>query len=334
MDHNDENSQLRVTLNDVLGLKDSDSLLHNDNQNDKEFFVGYDDGPYQDLDSRDEDIQNLVDEEINRSHESDEEEYLSVFDEEEYDPQDDGVEEDEGTMHDDAYIDAKYFAGLVVEHNHELDPALSPFLPCYRELSRTLKRILVAYNIAGLRPSKSIRILKVKSGGSKRMRCTPKDCRNYILQQWRLRTLSSDVAALYKFLLEMHGKDEIFFYTIDSDNIGRLLNTDDDMVVPNDPNSDSDNDAIFIRNLRDVCSREMPHINRNRSLCQNAFCRDGYRWGSDYYDVYNEGQSSQNRSCGMRKSGKGSRGGGVCGSRGGRGDATNISNHPTVHQIL
>ncbi|PHU06983.1 hypothetical protein BC332_23472 [Capsicum chinense] len=312
MDHNDENSQLRVTLNDVLGLKDSDSLLHNDNENDEEFYVGYDDGPYQYLNSRDEDLQNLVDEEINRSHESDEEEYLSVFDGEEYDPQDDGVEEDEGTMHDDAYIDAKYFAGLVVEHNHELDPALSPFLPCYRELSRTLKKILVAYNIAGLRPSKSIRILEVKSGGSKRMRCTPKDCRNYILQQRRLRTLSSDVAALYR--------------TLSSD--------DDDMVVPNDPNSDSDNDAIFIRNSRDVCSREMPQINRNRSLCQNAFCRDGYRWGSDYYDVYNEGQSSQNRSCGRRKSGKESRGGGVCGSREGRGDATNISNHPTVHQIL
>ncbi|KAF3628622.1 hypothetical protein FXO38_28138 [Capsicum annuum] len=305
MDHNDENSQLRVTLNDVLGLKDSDSLLHNDNENDEEFYVGYDDGPYQYLDSRDEDLQNLVDEEINRSHESDEEEYLSIFNGEEYDPQDDGVEEDEGTMNDDAYIDAKYFAGLVVEHNHELDPALSPFLPCYRELSRTLKRILVAYNIAGLRPSKSISILEVKSGGLKRMRCE-----------------------------SMHA----FFdgYITSRSSLKQFVEQyeDDDMVVPNDPNSDSDNDAIFIRNSRDVCSREMPQINRNRSFCQNAFCRDGYRWGSGYYDVYNEGQSSQNRSCGRRKSGKESRGAGVCGSRGGRGDATNISNHPTVHQIL
>ncbi|KAF3637329.1 hypothetical protein FXO38_23753 [Capsicum annuum] len=70
---------------------------------------------------------------------------------------------------------------VILEHNHELDPTLSCFL--HRKLSRTLKRSLIAHDIAGLRPSKSIRLLKVEAGGLERMRFTSKDCRNYILQQ-------------------------------------------------------------------------------------------------------------------------------------------------------
>ncbi|KAF3659350.1 hypothetical protein FXO37_14022 [Capsicum annuum] len=89
---------------------------------------------------------------------------------------------------------------VILEHNHELEPALSHFLPFHRELSRMVKRSLVAHDIAGLRPSKSIRLLEVKAGGPERMRCTPKDYRNYILQQQRLRTLSSDTAVLLIFL--------------------------------------------------------------------------------------------------------------------------------------
>ncbi|PHT32393.1 hypothetical protein CQW23_28730 [Capsicum baccatum] len=92
---------------------------------------------------------------------------------------------------------------VILEHNHELDPTLSRFL--HRKLSRTLKRSLVAHDIACLRPSKSIRFLEVEVGGPERMRSTSKDCRNYILQQQRLQTLSSDAAALHKFFLEMQG---------------------------------------------------------------------------------------------------------------------------------
>lgn len=74
MDHNDENNHLRVTLNDVLGLENSDSLLHNDNENDEVFYGVYGYGPDRHLDNNNKDLQNLVDEEMNRSHQSDEEE--------------------------------------------------------------------------------------------------------------------------------------------------------------------------------------------------------------------------------------------------------------------
>ncbi|KAF3674456.1 hypothetical protein FXO37_06391 [Capsicum annuum] len=181
MDHNDPNSQLRATLNDVLGLEDSDSLHCNEDS-----YGGYADGPDRYLDSDDEDLQNLVDEEMNRSHQSVQDENLSVSDGEEYDHGENGVEEEKVAMHDDSDADEQYTTGSIEEHNNELEPGLSRFMPCHRELSRTLKRSLVAHDIAGLRPSKSIRLLEVEDGGPERMTFTPKDCHNYILQQWRL----------------------------------------------------------------------------------------------------------------------------------------------------
>ncbi|KAK4365951.1 hypothetical protein RND71_013831 [Anisodus tanguticus] len=83
-----------------------------------------------------------------------------------------------------------------------------------REVSRSLKIYLVAHDIADLRPSKNIRLLEVQDGGPENMRCTPKDCRNYILQQRRLRTLttngeaiSREDAATYNFILSTWRKN-------------------------------------------------------------------------------------------------------------------------------
>ncbi|PHT67680.1 hypothetical protein T459_27167 [Capsicum annuum] len=129
---------------------------------------------------------------MNRSHQLVQDEDLTISDDEEDHYGENGVEEEEGPMHDDRYTEEQYTAGpvevtkVILEYNHELEPALSYFLPCHRELSRTVKRSLVAHDIAGLRPSKSIRLLEVEFGGPRRMRCTPKDYRHYILQQRRL----------------------------------------------------------------------------------------------------------------------------------------------------
>ncbi|KAM3344523.1 hypothetical protein P3S68_024232 [Capsicum galapagoense] len=67
------------------------------------------------------------------------------------------------------------------------------------------------------------------------------------------------------------------------------LDWEDDMAIPNVLNLDSDTDATFVRNLREVRSRGRPQINRNRSLRQNAFREDARRWRSGFYDVYDEG---------------------------------------------
>ncbi|KAF3682609.1 hypothetical protein FXO38_01207 [Capsicum annuum] len=81
------------------------------------------------------------------------------------------------------------------------------------------------------------------------------------------------------------------------------LDWDDDMDIPNDPDTDPDNDTIFIRNLRKVHSRGRPQINRNIYSCQNALRGDITRWDFNYDDAYNKGQSSKGRSGGRRQGG-------------------------------
>ncbi|PHT76257.1 hypothetical protein T459_19779 [Capsicum annuum] len=260
MDHNDSNNLLRAILNDVLGWEDSDSLHGNEHS-----YGGYADGPDRYLDTDDEDLQNLTDQEINRSHQSVQDEDLNISNSEEDLYGEDGVEEEEGPMHDNSYTNEQYtavvkksakklagqiknitfgcdtcrkttarnqskrvdckarvnyhvmndgsfiVAKVILEHNHELEPALLHFKPCHRKLSRTLKRSLTAHDITGLKPSKSIRLLEVEAGGPERMTCTPKDYRNYILQQRRLRTLSSNTAVLHRFFVDMQSKNEFFF---------------------------------------------------------------------------------------------------------------------------
>ncbi|KAM3218140.1 hypothetical protein P3L10_022670 [Capsicum annuum] len=107
MDHNDSSSQLRAILNDILGLEDSDSLHCN-----KDSHGGY--GGFSDpyLDTNDEELPNLVDEEMNRYHESAQDEDLSVFNGEEYDHREVGVEEEEGEMYNNSYTDEKYMAEI------------------------------------------------------------------------------------------------------------------------------------------------------------------------------------------------------------------------------
>ncbi|KAF3617585.1 hypothetical protein FXO38_33900 [Capsicum annuum] len=95
-------------------VENSVSLLHNEYENDEELYGGYGDGTNRHLDSDDEDLQNLVDEEMNRSHRFDKEKHLSTSGGEEYDHQDDGAEEDEGAMHNNVYTEAQYIVGPVV----------------------------------------------------------------------------------------------------------------------------------------------------------------------------------------------------------------------------
>ncbi|KAF3681304.1 hypothetical protein FXO38_01795 [Capsicum annuum] len=442
----------------------SDSLHGNEDS-----YGGYADGPDRYLDTDDEDVQNLVDEEMNGSHQSVQDKDLSVSDGEEDHYGEDDVEEKEDPKHDDSYTEEQYTAGPVEGMSFSCLQAVFAFYKEHsrlngfgvvkksanklagqlKELSRTVKRSLVADDIACLRPSKSIRLLEVEVGGPERMRCTPKDCRNYTLQQQRLQTLSSDAAATYRdfsdaicfdttylvnqwlmpfafFIGVNHhnqsillvcsllmsediktyafifrtwltamGKislmailtdlmtslknttrvnefgskvstwsgpngfpyfsstflglkwfdrnyDLVLDYPVRCRDLKNVLKThfktymvwEDDMVVPNIPDSDFDTDATIVRNSREVRSRGKPQINRNRSSRQYAFRGDARRWGYGYYDVYDKGKNNQGRSGGGRRGCRGSRRGGVCSSRGGRGDDANINNHPTVHEFF
>ncbi|KAF3642844.1 hypothetical protein FXO37_22328 [Capsicum annuum] len=152
----------------------------------------------------------------------DEDEYLSVFDGEEYDHQDDGGQEEEGTIHDDGYTEAQYTAcSIVGMYFHSVQSAFA----FYKEHSR-----LTYFGI-------------VKKSAKQ-------DLKN---------------------ILKAHFK--------------AYLDWDDDMATPNVPDFDSNSDATFIGNSREVRSHRRHQSNKNISSHQNAFRRDGRRWGFGYYDV-------------------------------------------------
>ena len=110
----------------------------------------------------------------------------------------------------------------MTKHNHDLQPSLSHIFGCHWKISKALKWNLEAHDIAGIRPAKSIKLFEVQASSSDKMGCTPKDCRNYILQHRRSNTLSCDAAAIHKFFASMQIKNDEFFYVIDTDNVGRL----------------------------------------------------------------------------------------------------------------
>ncbi|KAK4706461.1 hypothetical protein R3W88_033979 [Solanum pinnatisectum] len=53
------------------------------------------------------------------------------------------------------------------------------------------------------------------------------------------------------------------------------LDWNDDMAIPRIGDTDSDNDVIFIRNSREVCSRGRYQMNKNRFTCDNIFMIGG-----------------------------------------------------------
>ncbi|XP_019241123.1 PREDICTED: protein FAR1-RELATED SEQUENCE 5-like, partial [Nicotiana attenuata] len=113
---------------------------------------------------------------------------------------------------------------VVKKHNHQLEPALSRLMAGHRSLSKSLKRTLAAKDIAGLRPSKNIRVAEVLAGGPENLGCTPKDCRNYILNSRKLQLQEGDAQSLPKFFSDMQQKDREFYYSVDVDSFGRLRN--------------------------------------------------------------------------------------------------------------
>ncbi|XP_019236882.1 PREDICTED: protein FAR-RED IMPAIRED RESPONSE 1-like [Nicotiana attenuata] len=113
---------------------------------------------------------------------------------------------------------------VVKKHNHQLEPALSRLMAGHRSLSKSLKRTLAAKDIAGLRPSKNIRVAEVLAGGPENLGCTPKDCRNYILKSRKLQLQEGDAQSLLKFFSDMQQKDREFYYSVDVDSFGRLCN--------------------------------------------------------------------------------------------------------------
>ncbi|KAL8555973.1 hypothetical protein ACS0TY_003693 [Phlomoides rotata] len=112
----------------------------------------------------------------------------------------------------------------VMEHNHDLDPTMSILMPAHRKINVHMKRQLEANDIAGIRPSKNIRLCEVQAGGPNKIGCIPRDCRNFIDNRRRFRLGVGDGEAIRKLFARLQHRDRIFFHLIDIDDEGRLRN--------------------------------------------------------------------------------------------------------------
>ncbi|KAF2299290.1 hypothetical protein GH714_031345 [Hevea brasiliensis] len=104
---------------------------------------------------------------------------------------------------------------VVTNHIHQLDPSMSRFMARHKCLSNGVKRSLEANDIAGIRPSKSIRLLEVQSSGPEKMGCLLKDCRNFIYNRRRLRLDEGDVESIQQLFSRLQVIERTFFYAID-----------------------------------------------------------------------------------------------------------------------
>ncbi|XP_058006730.1 protein FAR-RED IMPAIRED RESPONSE 1-like [Hevea brasiliensis] len=113
---------------------------------------------------------------------------------------------------------------VISSHNHELEPSMSRLMVAHRSLNMDMKRRLEANDIAGIRPTKSIRLLEVQAGGPENLSCLSKDCRNFIERKRRLRLGDGDAEAIRKLFVRMQRNDPEFFYLFDLDDDSRLSN--------------------------------------------------------------------------------------------------------------
>ncbi|KAF3673643.1 hypothetical protein FXO38_05557 [Capsicum annuum] len=258
---------------------------------------------------------------MNRSHQSVQDEDLSIFDSEEDLYRDDGVKEEEGLMHDDSYIDEQYTAGPVEVMSFGSVQTTFAF---YKEHSRLTSFGVVkksAKTLAGqiktwftamdeIPPtailtdkSESIKatihevlpntIHRIQPGSTD---LVPKSLLGKVQMGFRIsqalllgwydvhaKIHGHYTHAIYDFFrLQLQGyyivklkgiSISIRWMKLRRRDLKNVLKAcfkkymvwEDDMVVPNIPDSDSNTDAIIVKNLRKVRSHGRPQINRNRS---------------------------------------------------------------------
>ncbi|KAL8529842.1 hypothetical protein ACS0TY_007049 [Phlomoides rotata] len=112
----------------------------------------------------------------------------------------------------------------VMEHNHDLDPTMLILMPAHRKINVHMKRQLEANDIAGIMPSKNIRLGEVQAGGPDKIGCIPRDCMNFIYNWRRFGLGVGDAEAIRKLFARLQHRDRIFFHLIDIDDEGRLRN--------------------------------------------------------------------------------------------------------------
>ncbi|KAL7199240.1 hypothetical protein ACSBR2_021512 [Camellia fascicularis] len=113
---------------------------------------------------------------------------------------------------------------LRLEHNHEMSPSKSRFFKQNRILESHVKRRLELNDSAGIRMNKNFTSLVLEAGGHEKLSYLEKDCRNHMDKVRRLKLEKGDATAMYNYFVKMQADNSEFFYVLDLDEDGKLLN--------------------------------------------------------------------------------------------------------------
>ncbi|XP_028065479.1 protein FAR-RED IMPAIRED RESPONSE 1-like [Camellia sinensis] len=113
---------------------------------------------------------------------------------------------------------------LRLEHNHEMSPSKSRFFKQNRILEPHVQRRLELNDSAGIRMNKNFTSLVLEAGGHEKLSYLEKDCRNHMDKVRRLKLEKGDATAMYDYFVKMQADNSEFFYVLDLDEEGRLLN--------------------------------------------------------------------------------------------------------------
>ncbi|XP_074265922.1 protein FAR1-RELATED SEQUENCE 5-like [Silene latifolia] len=127
----------------------------------------------------------------------------------------------EATLKDDFIVIKK----ASMEHNHDdVDPANSRHMVGYRLWDEYFKRRAMMNDEAGISIAKNFNTLVREVGGHANLPIKERDLRNMLNQERRRSRINGDANALEERFIKLREIDPDFYYSIQTDKEGKLLN--------------------------------------------------------------------------------------------------------------
>jgi hypothetical protein len=117
-----------------------------------------------------------------------------------------------------------YVTSVITDHNHDLSPGKVRYFKCNRMLNPSVKRKIIANDIAVIGLSKSYNSLAVEAGGYENLPFVEKDCQNFINKERHLQLGQGGAKALRDYFTKMQAMNNGFYAVMDLDDESRLRN--------------------------------------------------------------------------------------------------------------
>ncbi|XP_074293459.1 protein FAR1-RELATED SEQUENCE 5-like [Silene latifolia] len=111
-----------------------------------------------------------------------------------------------------------------LEHNHVLKRENTRHMVSYRMFDEYFKRRALLNDAAGVSIANNFEILVREAGGHENLKINKRDIRNFLNQERRRSRINGDAAALEARFIQLKEVDPDFYYAIQTDFEGKLLN--------------------------------------------------------------------------------------------------------------